>query len=254
MSYILEALKKAQAERQLGNAPTIHAPAPSYAAPASSGNRKALLIGLGAGVAIVAAGAAVMLRQPPAVPAVQVAAVPAPVPAAVPVPVPVLVPAVPAPAAAPPAQPAADVQQPTKAVARAEPPRRSESEPATPRRARAVEAGPDLPPAVALSATPPDTLPVTPPATPPATLPVQAPGADDSVGQVQSLPEAVQRELPRVAFGGYIYSPNPAERLLLVDKTLRREGEQVAPGLVLERLLPKAAILNFRGYRYRVAY
>ena len=26
MSYILEALKKAQAERQLGNAPTIHAP------------------------------------------------------------------------------------------------------------------------------------------------------------------------------------------------------------------------------------
>ena len=254
MSYILEALKKAQAERQLGNAPTIHAPAPSYAAPASSGNRKALLIGLGAGVVIVAAGAAVMLRQPAAVPAVQVAAVPAPVPAAVPVPVPVLVPAVPAPAAAPPAQPAADVQQPTKAVARAEPPPRSEPEPATPRRARAVEAGPDLPPAVALSATPPDTLPVTPPATPPATLPVQAPSADDSVGPAQSLPEAVQRELPRVAFGGYIYSPNPAERLLLVDKTLRREGEQVAPGLVLERLLPKAAILNFRGYRYRVAY
>jgi general secretion pathway protein B len=58
----------------------------------------------------------------------------------------------------------------------------------------------------------------------------------------------------RSAFGGYIYSPNPAERLLLVDKLLRREGEEVAPGLVLERLLPKAAIMNFRGYRYRVAY
>jgi general secretion pathway protein B len=54
--------------------------------------------------------------------------------------------------------------------------------------------------------------------------------------------------------GGYIYSPNPAERLLLVDKTLRREGEEVAPGLVLERLLPKAAIMNYRGYRYRVGY
>ena len=35
---------------------------------------------------------------------------------------------------------------------------------------------------------------------------------------------------------------------------LRREGEEVAPGLVLERLLPKAAIMNFRGYRYRVGY
>ena len=53
---------------------------------------------------------------------------------------------------------------------------------------------------------------------------------------------------------GYIYSPNPAERLLLVDKMLRREGEEVAPGLVLDRLLPKAAIMNYRGYRYRVAY
>lgn len=234
MSYILEALKKAQAERQLGNAPTIHAPAPSYAAPASGGNRKALLIGLGAGAVVVAAGAAVMLRQPAAVPAVQVAAVPAPAVVPVPVPVPV------------PAEPAADVPQPRKAVVRAEPPRRAEPEPEPPRRAEVVEAVPVPAPAVVLPTAPPSPLP--------AALPVQAPSADDSVGPLQSLPEAVQRELPRVAFGGYIYSPNPAERLLLVDKTLRREGEEVAPGLVLERLLPKAAILNFRGYRYRVAY
>jgi general secretion pathway protein B len=82
---------------------------------------------------------------------------------------------------------------------------------------------------------------------------VQAP-AEDSVRTLQQLPEAIQREIPKVAFGGYIYSPDPAERLLLVDKMLRREGEEVAPGLVLERLLPKAAVMNYRGYRYRVAY
>jgi general secretion pathway protein B len=81
-----------------------------------------------------------------------------------------------------------------------------------------------------------------------------APAADDGVGPLQSLPESVQREIPGVSFGGYIYSPDPAERLLLVDKMLRREGEEVAPGLVLERLLPKAAIMNYRGSRYRVAY
>jgi len=78
--------------------------------------------------------------------------------------------------------------------------------------------------------------------------------AEDTVRTLQQLPEAIQREIPRVAFGGYIYSPDPAERLLLVDKMLRREGEEVAPGLVLERLLPKAAVMNYRGYRYRVAY
>ncbi|MFN3792969.1 general secretion pathway protein GspB, partial [Massilia sp.] len=81
-----------------------------------------------------------------------------------------------------------------------------------------------------------------------------APSPEDNIGPLQSLPESVQREIPRVSFGGYIYSPNPAERLLLVDKMLRREGEEVAPGLVLERLLPKAAIMNYRGTRYRVAY
>lgn len=71
---------------------------------------------------------------------------------------------------------------------------------------------------------------------------------------LQQLPEAIQREIPKVVFGGYIYSPDPAERLLLVDKMLRREGEEVAPGLVLERLLPKAAVMNYRGTRYRVGY
>jgi general secretion pathway protein B len=68
------------------------------------------------------------------------------------------------------------------------------------------------------------------------------------------LPEARQRDIPRVAFGGYMYSANPADRLLIVDKALRHEGEEVAPGLVLEKLLPRAAVMNYRGTRYRVAY
>ena len=71
---------------------------------------------------------------------------------------------------------------------------------------------------------------------------------------MQNLPEAVRSGLPQVTFGGYMYSKNPADRLLLIDKTLRHEGEEVAPGLFLEKLLPKAAVMNFRGVRYRVSY
>lgn len=51
-----------------------------------------------------------------------------------------------------------------------------------------------------------------------------------------------------------MYSNNPADRLVLIDKVLRHEGEEVAPGLVLEKLLPKAALMNYRGTRYKVAY
>jgi general secretion pathway protein B len=81
-----------------------------------------------------------------------------------------------------------------------------------------------------------------------------APSPEDSLPYLHQLPDAIQRDLPRVSFGGYMYSANPADRLLLVDKALRHEGEEVAPGLVLEKLLPKAAVMNYRGVRYRVAY
>jgi len=243
MSYILEALKKAQAERQLGNAPSIHAPAPSYTVVAAHGSRKPLVVGLAAGAIVVALGAVFLLRQPAPAPAVQAASAPAPAP--LPVAEPVAVPA-PPPLAATPAAPPAPVA-PARPAA-----------PVMPEKAPAPERFAAEPPA-AKTEPPPRAAPAEPVSEPPRPVPVAAAPApaaplDEGIGPLQSLPEAVQRDVPKVAFGGYIYSPNPAERLLLVDKMLRREGEEVAPGLVLERLLPKAAIMNFRGYRYRVGY
>ncbi len=226
MSYILDALKKAQAERQLGNAPTIHAPPPMYAPPPAAASRKPLIAGLGLGALGLALAAVFLLRQPaPApAPAVQVVATPAPV---------VVAAAPPAPVAPPP-----EPVKPKEAPAPASTPKPAPAPKLeAPRRAEAV--APDVPP------TPEPTRPV---------LVAAAPAVDENIGPLAALPDAVQRDIPKVAFGGYIYSPNPAERLLLVDKMLRREGEEVAPGLVLERLLPKAAIMNYRGYRYRVAY
>jgi general secretion pathway protein B len=88
----------------------------------------------------------------------------------------------------------------------------------------------------------------------PSPAPASAPAPEDSLPYLHQLPDAVQRDVPRVSFGGYMYSASPADRLLLVDKALRHEGEEVAPGLVLEKLLPKAAVMNYRGVRYRVAY
>jgi general secretion pathway protein B len=87
-----------------------------------------------------------------------------------------------------------------------------------------------------------------------APAPVAKAVPEDNLPFLQQLPDAQQRDIPRVTFGGYMYSANAADRLLIVDKALRHEGEEVAPGLVLEKLLPKAAVMNFRGIRYRVAY
>jgi general secretion pathway protein B len=81
-----------------------------------------------------------------------------------------------------------------------------------------------------------------------------APAPEEQLPFMNQLPEPQRSEVPKVTFGGYMYSKNPADRLLLIDKVLRHEGEEVAPGLILEQLQPKAAVMNYRGTRYRVAY
>ena len=85
-------------------------------------------------------------------------------------------------------------------------------------------------------------------------MPPPAAAEEEKLQTLRQLPEPIQRAVPPLVFGGYMYSTNPADRLLLIDKTLRHEGEEVAPGLVLEKLLPKAAVMNYRGYRYRVPF
>lgn len=234
MSYILEALKKAQAERQLGATPTIHAPTLDSAVVRKPSTLQWKPLALAAG-AVLAAGALVLwwrqadtahvapaapqaalfhqaTRQPAAAaPAAVVPAAPSPVAA-----IPDAVPSAPPPVAA---APASAAQAATQAAA------------------------PAAVPAVKLAAKP---------AVKPAPAPVEP--QEETAQWLRELPEPIQRSIPAIAMGGYMYSRNPADRLLLIDKVLRREGEEVAPGLVLEKLQPKAAVFTFKGYRYRVPY
>ena len=239
MSYILEALKKAEAERQLGEAPSIHAPLPDAPAAGAAPLRKPLLAAMIAMGAVIVGLAVVVWRQagapaasaPPVqpVPAVQpqvVAAAPAPVPVAI-APAPVAS-AVPAPAAAPlPAVPPVP----------------------------AAQAARETPPAVASRRPDPAARAEAPPVAAAASVPqAEVPPREEPVQALRDLPEPIRRAIPPVAMSGYMYSPNPADRLVLIDKVLRREGDEVAPGLVLERLEAKGAVFAFRGYRYRMPY
>lgn len=249
MSYILEALKKAQAERQLGNAPTLHAPTLQSVDRSSAGARlkKPLLLVIVAMGVVIAALLAMVLRP---------AAAPAGAPAGQDVV------GAPAPAAQQPlAAPAGAAQAPAQSPA--------------PAPAAAAEPAPlpvpvaALPPPVATIAPSPrkHADPQSAQAVPPAALasaaatttgaagaPAKSAAFEEPVQNLRDLPEPIQRSIPQVAVGGYIYSRNPSDRLLLIDKVLRREGDEVAPGLKLEKLNPKEAVFNFKGYRYRVPY
>jgi general secretion pathway protein B len=217
MSYILEALKKAQAERQLGTAPTLHAPTLQTAEQAAGGHRRKpmVLALLGMGVVILVLLAIVLRPGQQSQPeAAQQAAAPA--------------------AKLPPKAPRPDlVLKATQAEAPAPVP---------------------LPPPVATITPQPRPQPAAEPAPAAAVQPPSKAAPEEPVMNLRDLPEPIQRSIPQIAVGGYIYSKNAADRLLLIDKVLRHEGEEVAPGLTLEKLQPREAVFNFKGYRYRVPY
>jgi general secretion pathway protein B len=71
---------------------------------------------------------------------------------------------------------------------------------------------------------------------------------------LRDLPEHIRRGIPSISVGGYIYSPNPAARSMLLNNRLVREGDQLASGLTLERMMLKEAVLNYQGQRFRLPY
>lgn len=282
MSYILEALKKAEAERQMGKPPGLHAQ-PVFAPPlarrrSAPGLRWFMAGALGAGLLGLTVVAWQLFKPPALDVRAQAVAV------AVPTqgqptqaqdmakaaahsetprePAPAPEPAMSARKAAP---PPFEAPARVSAIATPSPPRvkppalvpTQEPVPTPPvQKPPAKASAPILVAAVRPMAemqNPPEPGPMPPPA-PRAAAPAAAPAPEDSLPSLAELPDAVQKEVPQFAIKGYIYSKNEADRILLVDKRLLHEGDEVAPGLRLEKLLPRAAVLSFKGYRYRFGY
>lgn len=214
MSYILDALRRAEAERERGSVPGLHAQTQAVASSRldEQGHRRrpgALGWPAAAVLALLLAllGAAIFSwwsrgdDRRPATPAVIKAA-----------------PAAAAPSSPPTPQQRAPVAPPLPA------PRRAAPTPA---------------PVIAPS-------PARPAA--PATL-IERP-----VPTVGELPEAIRRALPPLQTGGAMYSETPAKRLLILNGQVFHEGDKVATDLVLEQIRLKGAVLSFRGQRYSISY
>ena len=66
------------------------------------------------------------------------------------------------------------------------------------------------------------------------------------------LPDDLRRQVPAMAIGGSVYSPQRASRMLIVNGQVLREGDPVAPELQLEQIGAKAAVFSIRGQRFEV--
>ena len=259
MSYILEALKKADAarEREREAVPGLHSrhdhalpDEPDERVDATSAARTPWLIaGIAGGVVITGALFWLLGRShPDATLAGETRPTPlqgqvteaaaAPTAAALtPAPAPVT------PAAPPPA---------TVQVAPAQPPAAQAERPSAPQ--PVVVAAP--PPAVVAR------VPAPPTPKPVADTPPQDPLRVDSalretgpkIVPVHELPDNIRRELPALSVGGAMHSDVAANRMLVLNGGVFREGDQPAPGLVLEEIRLKSAVLRYKGHRYSISY
>lgn len=210
MSYILEALRRAESERERGKVPGLHsqawaegaAAAPATGRPGARRGAQPLLIGGLVLLLLAGAGAYTWWSRP------------------APAPAPVLASAEPA----PPPAPAASVALP-----------------------------PPAPVPAAASALP---LPPPPAAVLPAPVPAPAPAARPAapIPTLAELSPALRAELPPLQVGGAMHSDTPANRMLILNGQVYREGDAIAPGLQLEQIQLRSAVLLYKGQRLRLSY
>jgi general secretion pathway protein B len=230
VSLILDALRKADAERERGSVPSLHSQPLAATAPSAPRKPRArpswLWVAIGVAIGLAGAATWVMVGSdaPPPNAAARPERSPPGIPAAAPPP------AVPV---APP--PAAGAISPPPALARGDAQPIAEPAPWRPpdeRKDARAEAKNGAPAPVA--------------ATPAA--------ADTPVYTREQLPPNIRSELPQFAVGGSIYSSNPAARSLIVNGQLYREKDRLTQDLSLEEIKLKAAVFSFRGYRFEVLF
>ena len=216
MSYILEALKKSDQQRQRGATPTLQAAQLAVAAP-----KRPLFIYYGL-IAAVLLVTGIMIgwlhpwqpEQPP--------------PETEPI-------AAPAPLTAPPKMLSKTAQEfPAPNLTRA-----GQAVPV----AGAVK--PDNPASVS------SVIPIA--AVPMADNSARLAGAaqEQKTMPMDELPVQIQREIPAMTVQLHAYSNLPGERIVYINSIKLREGESLMPGLRLEQITPDGMIFSYKGYLFR---
>ena len=80
--------------------------------------------------------------------------------------------------------------------------------------------------------------------------PVQPSTPVTAVEKTESSAGLQPKDLPALTISGYIRDEQGASLAMINDK-LVREGEEVAPGLRLEKITGDSSIFSYKGYRFR---
>ena len=69
---------------------------------------------------------------------------------------------------------------------------------------------------------------------------------------MDELPAAVRAAIPDLSFAGHVYSDEPSKRLIIINNRIVREGDLVVDGLSLEKIDLEGVVLRYDTSLFRV--
>ena len=83
-------------------------------------------------------------------------------------------------------------------------------------------------------------------------VPGVQPGSVKELPLISELEFSTRSMLPEMKFRGHAYSSTPAKRMIMINSMIVREGDTVAPDLRLKEITEDGLIMSFRGIDFRV--
>ncbi|MEH6608889.1 MAG: general secretion pathway protein GspB [Halioglobus sp.] len=75
---------------------------------------------------------------------------------------------------------------------------------------------------------------------------------EEQVPHFRNMPPEIQEQVSLLAFTIHRYSPNPDLRMVKINGLIWHEGDEVLPGMVVEKIIPGQVVLTYQAYLFRV--
>jgi general secretion pathway protein B len=78
------------------------------------------------------------------------------------------------------------------------------------------------------------------------------PPASRKLYSLTDLPPEIRNSLPEFRISGHAYSPEARTRVVRINEKILQEGQDLSTGLKLDEITPDGVILTYQGFRFRV--
>jgi general secretion pathway protein B len=81
---------------------------------------------------------------------------------------------------------------------------------------------------------------------------IETEDSQKSLPLLKDLPSKLQAEIPILKFAGHTYSTNPSQRMIIINGKILREGDMIAPSTHLTEITWEGVTIEYNGTRFRV--